>query len=340
MYDKSMNFRNKFYQMFVLSPDSLELNEGGNLDNALKSGLGGVIFFTKNIDSIEQTKNFTAKIKQNALIPPFIGIDEEGGRVERTENIFGGKIFLSARYQAQNGIECVAEQTKQIAKLIKSMGFNMNFAPVLDVDTNPQNPIIGERSYGNTAEQVEKFALCAMKVYMENGIIPVGKHFPGHGEVNADSHLTLPILDLELKELENIHIRPFKTAINQGIPAIMAAHLHCKAFDKLDNEVVPSSLSPEVLGYLRKKLGFTGLIISDDMEMGGVKMYDPQEAVLRGIRAGINLFLFRDEKESTISLIENTLKVVENDVQIRKNVEKSFEIIQQLKQKCLKSVKL
>lgn len=343
MYDKSMDFRNKFYQMFVLSPDALSLKEGGNLDNALKSGLGGVIFFTKNIASIEQTKNFTDKIKQNALIPPFIGIDEEGGRVERTENVFGGKKFLSARYQAQNGIECVAEQTKQIAELIKSMGFNMNFAPVLDVDTNPQNPIIGERSYGNTAEQVEKFALCAMKIYMENGVIPVGKHFPGHGDVNADSHLTLPVLELELKELENIHIRPFKTAINQGIPAIMAAHLHCKAFDKSDNadsEVVPSSLSPEVLGYLRKKLGFTGLIISDDMEMGGVKMYDPQEAVLRGIRAGINLFLFRDEKDSTISLIENTLKVVENDVQLCKNVEKSFEIIQKLKQKRIKPAKL
>lgn len=323
-----MNLKNKFYQMFVLSPNSLSLDEEGNLDNALKLGLGGVIFFTKNIKSIEQTKNFTDKIKQNAIIPPFICIDEEGGRVERTENIFGGKKFLSARYQAQGGIECVVSQTTQISCLLKSMGFNMNFAPVLDVDTNPKNPIIAERSYGKTPEEVEKFAICAMKTYIKNGIIPVGKHFPGHGAVNADSHLTLPVLDLPFNEVEKIHIRPFKKAIEAGLPGIMAAHLHCTAFDR---EKLPSSLSPSVLGYLRQNLGFKGLIISDDMEMGGVKCFPPREAVLRGIRAGINLFLFRDESDKTISLIENIYEEIRKDSLLRKYVETSYEIIHSLK---------
>jgi len=332
MYDKSMDFKNKFYQMFVLSPDSSALNEDGNLYAALKEGLGGVIFFTKNIESIEQTKNFTDKIKQRAMFPPFIGIDEEGGRVERTENIFGGKKFLSARYQSQKGTKCVVEQTEQISKLIKSMGFNMNFAPVLDVDTNPDNPIIAERAYGKTPEEVEKFALCAMKTYLENGIVPVGKHFPGHGDVNADSHLTLPVLDLPVESLEKIHIRPFKTAIDDGIPAIMAAHLHCKAFDE---EIMPTSLSPNVLGYLRNKLNFKGLIVSDDMEMGGVKIFAPHEAVLRGISAGINLFLFRDESDKTIGLIEKVYSTVKNDENLRKKVETSFEIITRIKKEFL-----
>lgn len=325
-----MDFKSKFYQMFVLAPEGTTLKSGGNLDIALKKGLGGVIFFTKNIETVEQVKKLTKKVKQTAIIAPFIGIDEEGGRVERTENIFGGKKFLSARYQAQNGVECVISQTLQISNSIKSLGFNMNFAPVLDVDTNPQNPIIAERSYGRTPEEVEKFALCAMKIYMENRIIPVGKHFPGHGDANADSHLTLPILDLPLDKLEETHIRPFKTAVEQGIPAIMAAHLHCKAFDK---NIIPASLSPSVLNYLRKKLNFEGLIISDDMEMGALKLFTPEDAVLRGIRAGINLFLFRDESDATISLLERVFEKVKNDATLCSNTEKSFELIQKIKQK-------
>ncbi len=333
MYDKSMDFKNKFYQMFVLAPEGTTLKLGGNLDIALKKGLGGVIFFTKNIEAVEQVKELTKKVKQNAIIAPFVGIDEEGGRVERTENIFGGKKFLSARYQAQNGVDCVISQTLQISNLIKSLGFNMNFAPVLDVDTNPQNPIIAERSYGRTPAEVEKFALCAMNIYLQNGIIPVGKHFPGHGDVNVDSHLTLPVLDLALDKLEKIHIRPFKTAVEQGIPAIMAAHLHCKAFDK---DIIPTSLSSVALDYLRKNLGFGGLIVSDDMEMGALKLFTPEEAILRGISAGINLFLFRDERDATISLIERVFEKVKNDTLLCSNVEKSFELIQKVKQKFFK----
>ena len=333
MYDKNMDLKNKFYQMFVLAPKALELEMGGNLYNSLQVGLGGVIFFTRNIDTIEQTKKFTDSIKKIALIPPFIGIDEEGGRVERTEKIFGGKKFLSARYQAQGGIDCVMSQTQQISELIKSMGFNMNFAPVLDVDTNPNNPIIAERAYGKTANEVEKFAVCAMKTYMENGIIPVGKHFPGHGDVDVDSHLSLPVLDLSLSELERVHIKPFKTAIENDIPAVMVAHIHCKAFDK---EVIPSSLSTSVLGYLRKNLNFNGLIVSDDMQMGGLRGFTPQEALLYGIRAGINLFLFRDEADDTIKIIEDVFNIVKSDKLLINNVEKSFDFISTIKNRFLK----
>ena len=334
MYDKPMtnaySLREKIYQMFVLAPSGEVLDEDNNLISALETGLGGVIFFTKNIKTKEQTKKLTADICSIAKIPPFLGIDEEGGRVERTENIFGGKKFLSAKYQAQKGIDFVKSETEDIASFIKSLGFNMNFAPVLDVNTNPENPIIGERAYSSDTDEVIKYALCAMEVYIKSGIIPVGKHFPGHGDVNADSHLTLPVLKKSLKEMEEIHIKPFKSAIGSGIPAIMAAHLYCPFFDK---EIIPSSLSPAVIGYLRNELNFKGLVVSDDMEMGGVKMFEPVDAVCRGIKAGVNLFLFRDCSDKTLETIENVCDLAQKDENIQQKITESFEIISKLKEK-------
>ena len=328
MYDNIMNLKNKLYQMFMIAPQTTELISGGNLELALKSGLGGVIFFTKNIISIEQVQTFTSKIKNCAIIPPFLGIDQEGGRVERTENIFNGKKFLSAQYQAQCGIECVIDQTKQIAKLIKSMGFNMNFAPVLDVNTNPKNPIIGERAYGNNANDVQKYALCAMETYLDNKIIPVGKHFPGHGNANIDSHLTLPTLNLNFEELENIHIKPFKSAIEKNIPAIMVAHLYCPCFSQ---EKIPSSLCPVVLNYLRNKLMFKGIIISDDMQMGALNDIEKVDAVIQGIKAGINLFLYRDSTDEIIDIIDSVYSRIQQDEKLKTLVDNSFQLTQEIK---------
>lgn len=323
-----MNLRNKVYQMFMIAPQGAVFAEEKNLITALETGLGGVIFFTKNIQTAEQTKNFTHQIKEASLISPFLGIDEEGGRVERTENIFGGKKFLSARLQAVKGIEFVIEQTEEISKLIKSLGFNMNFAPVFDVDTNPQNPIIAERAYGKTAQEVEKYAISAMNTYIKNGIIPVGKHFPGHGDANIDSHLALPTLDLPAETITQTHIQPFKTAIKNNIPAIMAAHLYCPCFD---SELIPASLSKKVLNYLRIELGFNGIIISDDMQMGALKSYKPQEAIIKGIQAGINLFLYRDSSDTTLSLIESTYEIAKNDKELSKKIEESFDTITTIK---------
>ncbi len=323
-----MDLRNKVYQMFMISPQSTDMMNEVNLKVALNNGLGGVIFFSKNILSMEQVEKFTSQIKDNAIIPPFIGIDQEGGRVERTENIFNGKKFLSAKFQAEKGIDVVLSQTKEIAKLIKSMGFNMNFAPVLDVNTNPKNPIIGERAYGVSVSEVEKYAICAMQTYLQNGIIPVGKHFPGHGDVNLDSHLTLPTLDLSFDDIEKIHVQPFKTAIEKGLPAIMVAHLYCPCFD---NEKIPSSLSRNILDYLRNKLKFTGLIVSDDMQMGALQMINPVDAVIKGINAGVNLFLYRDSTDETINIIESVYEKTQSNDELKFNIEKSFDIIQKIK---------
>lgn len=325
MYDKNMDFKRKIYRMFMLGPEKDFLIPGGNLEYALNSGLGGVIFFTKNISSVEQMCKFTDDIKKTSRQPLFLGIDQEGGRVERTENIFGKKKWLSARYQAQNGIQCVEQQTKEIAEFIKSLGLNMNFAPVLDVDTNPQNPIIAERSYGKTAEEVIRYAVCALKIYSRYGITPVGKHFPGHGDVNTDSHKELPILELTREEVEKIHLKPFKAAIEAKIPAIMIAHLFCPCFDR---EKIPSSLSKNVIQWvLRGQMGFEGLVVSDDMNMGAVGDYSPVAAVIEGIKAGINLFLFRGSDDETIKVIETVAEIASEQKELIEKVNESVNII-------------
>lgn len=260
-----VNIKEKLYQMFILGLDGENLYNNPNLLNALRNGLGGVIFFTQNIKTEVQFKKLIECIKKESKITPFLSIDQEGGRVERTENIYGGKKHLSAKFAVQKGEEFLKEQTEQISRELKDFGINLNFAPVLDVNTNPNNPIIGERAFSNDADEVVRYGKIVVDTYLKNGIIPCAKHFPGHGDASVDSHIALPQIDLPLEEMEKIHIKPFKEV---DVPMIMVAHLYCKAFDK---EKIPSSLSKNVIGYLREKLNYQGLIITDDMVMGGGK---------------------------------------------------------------------
>lgn len=143
----------------------------------------------------------------------------------------------------------------------------MNFAPCIDTNTNPKNPIIGERAFSSNPDEVIAGESVVSKVYRQKGILPCVKHFPGHGDANADSHLSLPKIDLSLPDMEQTHIKPFKAAIDNGIEMIMVAHLHCTCFEK---EPIPTSLSKNAISYLRNTLNFDGVAISDDMVMKGV----------------------------------------------------------------------
>lgn len=319
-----MNIREKLYQMFILGLD------GGGYKNALKSGLGGIIFFTKDIESPEQFRALINKINLDSDLAPFLSIDQEGGRVERTENIHNGKKYLSAKFAFEKGEEFLRSQTKEIAEELKSFGINLNFAPCIDVNTNPANPIIGERAFSNNADDVIKAEKIVSQTYRENGIIPCVKHFPGHGDANADSHLTLPEIDLSLDEMEKIHIKPFEAAIKDGIEMIMAAHLHCTCFEK---DVVPTSLSKNAISYLRSKLGFEGVIISDDMMMKGAAKFGLPDAFEMGIRAGLNMFIYRNSNPEIIDIIERLAKKAQTDDELFANIEKSYEKIILLKQK-------
>lgn len=318
------NLKTKLYQMFILGL------EGGEYKSALNQGLGGVIFFTKDIQSAEQFKNLIAEIKSQSLIPPFLSIDQEGGRVERTENIHGGKKYLSAKFAFEKGLDYLSKQTENIARELKSYGINLNFAPCIDVNTNPNNPIIGERAFSSNPDEVTESEKIVSKIYRTNGIVPCVKHYPGHGDANADSHLTLPEIDLSLKQMEQTHIKPFKYAIKNGAQMVMAAHLYCRCFE---NKPIPTSLSKNALDYLRNELGFEGVIISDDMIMKGVCNFGQVEACVMGIRAGLNMFIYRNSNSETLNIIEEVYNLALNDNELQKNIENSYERIINIKKK-------
>ena len=307
------------YQMFILGLQ--------NVDNALKKGLGGVIFFSKDITDEESLKEKTAEIKsKNNCPPPFVSIDQEGGRVERTEAIRPKR--LSARDAYKN--KCLKEQSDEISGELAKWGFNLNFAPCADVNTNPDNPIIGERSFSDNPDEVIDGINIFVQASRKYGIIPCVKHYPGHGDADKDSHLTLPRIDLSMKDMGKVHIKPFKWAIENNIEMIMAAHLHCTCFDK---NTIPASLSKNTIGYLRNNLGYDGVVISDDMVMKGVQDYGSMEACIMGINAGLDMFIFRNSNDETLNMIDNLVKIAEKDKNLQKKILKSYERICKLKQK-------
>ena len=298
----------------------------GNLAEPLKNGLGGVIFFTHDICSVEQFQSLIGNLKTQALIPLFLSIDQEGGRVERTENLH--QRYLSPMPAYKKGVEFLKNQTVKIAEELDVYGINMNFAPCLDVNSNPDNPIIGERAFSDKPEDVCLGYDIVSNVYRAFGIIPVIKHFPGHGDASKDSHKELPKIDLSLEEMEKVHIMPFKHAIENGAEMIMAAHLHCTCFDKTE---IPASLSSNCIGYLRNKLKFNGVVVSDDMIMRGVSKYGMSEACIMGIKAGVNMFIYRNSDETTLQVIEDVINASEKDCMLRERIEDSYSRIIDLK---------
>lgn len=319
MYDYFME--QLIYQMFILG-------SGEYLDYALQKGLGGVIFFTRDINSKNQFQNFINQIKTKSKIPPFLSIDQEGGRVERTENIH--ERYLSARQAYLAGKDFLKDQTKKIAKELTEYGINLNFAPCADVNTNQNNPIIGERAFSDKTNEVIDGVKIVSEIYKNSGIISCIKHYPGHGDADKDSHLTLPRIDLPMEDMEEIHIKPFKAAIENGVDMIMSAHLHCTCFDK---EIIPSSLSKNAIGYLRNQLKYKGVIISDDMIMKGVQEYGSLEAIIMGIEAGLDMFIYRDADKITVNTIDELVEKVKNNKDLRKKIYESNERIKRLKQK-------
>lgn len=319
------SLREKLYQMFITG-------YGEYTSQALKDGLGGVIFFSKDIKSTEQFSNLINKLKQDAKILPFLSIDQEGGRVERTENIHNGKKYLSAKYAFENGLPYLKQQTEEIAKELKSYGINLNFAPCIDTNTNPNNPIIGERAFSSNPDEVIKAEKIVSNTYKQNGIIPCVKHYPGHGDANTDSHLTLPKIDLSLEDMEKIHIKPFKAAIKNGIDMIMIAHLHCTCFDK---NQIPASLSKNAISYLRNNLNYNEIIISDDMVMKGVAQFGETKACLMAINAGVNMFIYRNCDNKTINIIETIYQKSLKDDKLKEMINLSYDKILKLKNKYL-----
>ena len=329
MQTKDLTLKQKIAQMFIVGFNGQNYNFNRNFCNLVKNGLGGTIFFTNNISSEKQFKELISSLNKLSSIPMFFSIDQEGGRVERTEKIHNGKKYLSAKQAYEMGLSYLQDQTKQIALELKGYGINMNFAPVLDVNTNPDNPIIGERAFSNNPDEVIAASKVVMKEYEKYGIITVGKHFPGHGDASADSHKTLPNINLEKEELEKTHIKPFEEAIKMNIPAIMVAHV---LYPSLDKTQTPASISKEIItNLLINQLAFNGIVITDDMEMNGIKGFSKIDACIKAINSGVNMFIFRECTKEVFDLINKIEKAVIEGIIKEEYIDTSVEKIIKLK---------
>ena len=255
---------------------------------------GGAILFRRNLADLAQSLELTRAIAaaSPADLPPFVGVDQEGGRVVRLRppvlalppaRVFGrvDRPDLTRRAGRVLGLELAA------------LGFNLNFAPVLDVDSNPDNPIIGDRSYGDEPERVVRHALAFAEGLDAAGIIACGKHYPGHGDTALDSHLALPVVGHDRERLERIELAPFLAAARAGLASLMTAHVLYPALDQ-----VPATFSHRIASdLLRQELGFGGVLFSDDLEMGAVagggaaRGYAIEEAAVEAVAAGCDALL-------------------------------------------------
>jgi beta-N-acetylhexosaminidase len=280
-----------------------------------KYHIGGIIYFnwTDNIgmpvdwEQVNALSNGLQEIamKQRMAIPLLIATDQEGGvvaRVREPGTVFPGNMALGATRST-----VYASKSAQIMGMeLKSLGINMNLAPVLDVNVNPENPVIGVRSFSEDPDLVAEMGIAQIKGYQEQNVIATVKHFPGHGDTNVDSHYGLPIINHDLKTLHEIDIKPFKAAIEAGIDAIMPAHIVVPA---LDDSGLPATLSKPILtDFLRKKLGFDGVIITDSLGMSGANVVPKERVPVEAFKAGADILLNPPDVDLAYNAMLNAVK--------------------------------
>lgn len=269
------------------------------------TSLGGIVLFTENVENIEQVVTLTHDIQQAALSSPqakpaIIAIDQEGGRVARFAKMtgFAGNMAIGASFP-EHGTHFSQAVNTIIAKELKVLGINNNYAPVVDVNTNANNPVINTRSFGESAEQVAKLGATAVTAIQAQGIMATLKHFPGHGDTHIDSHLGLPRVDHSRAIIDKVDLAPFAWAIKHTQPAmIMTAHIQYPALDSSvfvndtgDSFIRPATMSRKILtDLLRQKMEFNGIIATDALDMAGIShFFNDVEAVVETFVAGADL---------------------------------------------------
>jgi beta-N-acetylhexosaminidase len=253
------------------------------------AGVGGVILFDKNITSPGQIAGLTNALQRRAAAagrpPLLVGVDQEGGPVVRLRPTHFPSAMAFGGAGSDDLVDLAAAAT---GKELRAVGIHMNFSPVLDVNSNPANPVIGIRSYGEDPALVTRLGTRAVKALQSAGVLATAKHFPGHGDTALDSHLALPVVPHPRSRLEAVEWPPFRAAIGAGVAGIMTAHV---VFPALDPDQ-PATLSPAVIGTLRSEFGFDGLVVSDSMRMHAITdRYSPGEAAVRAVLAGCDLLL-------------------------------------------------
>lgn len=280
--------------------------------------LGGVILFGRNIKDFEQLSSLNGTLFQMAQVRPILSVDHEGGRVFRLPEpftAFPAMAKLGERCRLENDPELARRVGEAFGKELCAAGFNVDFAPVLDVNSNQENPVIGDRSFSNDPYQVGVSALSFLQGLQETGVMGCGKHFPGHGETEEDSHHTLPVVKKTPEQLRGCELVPFQEAVHRNIPLLMTAHVLYPVLD----EVWPATLSEKILnGLLRREMGYEGLIISDDLFMKGIAARWPlEEAAERFFRAGGDLLLLCHREAEQRRIAAHLVHCAEKDTEFR-----------------------
>ncbi len=297
--------------------------------------VGNVILFKRNIQIVQQVRELTHSLHMIAResghrYPLLIMIDQENGMVRRfgqSATIFPGNMALGAIGSEQIAYDIALATGREL----KALGINMNLAPVVDVNNNPANPVIGVRSFGEDPEMVARLGVAMVKGYRTAGIITSLKHFPGHGDTAVDSHLALPIIPYTMERLEAVELVPFKSGIEAGADSVMIAHMYLPSL--MPDQMMPSTVSPAIVTeLLRKKLGFGGLIVSDCMEMQALAdTVGTEQGTVKALRAGIDLVLVSHHYLRQRGSLEAIQAAVQNGTLSADRVRQSAERVLQLK---------
>lgn len=307
MLGRSLSSRDKIGQLFMVGFTGTSVTS--DLATFIKEYKpGGVILFSRNLESVEQIVGLTNDLQRcSPHSPLLIAVDQEGGRVSRLPK--GFTIFPPCDVLGRcNSTELAYAAAATIAKELRAVGINMNMAPVLDVNSNPDNPVIGDRAFGSTPEIVSELGWATAAGLQDHQIVACGKHFPGHGDTNADSHKELPIVEVPRERLEMIELPPFRHAVAQGVATIMTAHVLYRALD----EKAPATLSPTIITtLLRHDMRYDGLVFTDDLEMHAIiDHYGIEDAAVRAIFAGCDVVLIckdRDREVAAFTAIEQAV---------------------------------
>ncbi|RIU91323.1 beta-N-acetylhexosaminidase [Oceanobacillus picturae] len=329
----SMTMEEKVGQMLMIGFEGTQVND--QTRNFMQENhIGGVILFERNITDSKQLLNLNRELKElnadSQDIPLFISVDEEGGVVSRMPP----KIVNlpdSKEIGDHNNSELAYQVGEAIGERVNAFGFNVTMAPVMDVNSNPDNPIIGKRSFGNNKEIVSKMGVEEMKGIQSKDIIPVIKHFPGHGDTDVDSHLGLPVVHNSLESIREMELVPFQKAIDHQADMTMVAHI---LLPEIDNED-PASLSKNVVTtMLREELGFDGVTITDDMTMGAIlENYDIGDATVKAVQAGNDIVLVCHGDENKLKAVHSLTRAVESGTIKEERINESVERILLLKEK-------
>lgn len=273
---------------------------------------GGFVLFGRNVEEPGQVRELNRELASlvRRELPPIRCVDQEGGRVQRVKA--PATVWPPMRWVGNVAeLRHTAAVARALARELRAMEFDLDFAPVADVDSNPKNPIIGDRSFGRRAEDVAKHASTFVRAMQDEGCIACAKHFPGHGDTATDSHLDLPVVEKDPPDIEAVELPPFKACIEAEVGTVMTAHVVFPCWD----EQRPATMSPRVIdAILRKKLGYQGVVFSDDMEMKAVRgRYPLEQQLTEATVAGVDVFLFCKELEYQVQGWEILMRLQEED---------------------------